>query len=92
MKEICKEQEITLEELGVQLSVAKLAAVELREAADKNQQQSQLEASTTWANDRMVTQCKGCSKEFNITRRKVCSKKMHYAFWIDIKIFCFFLF
>ncbi|XP_011156885.2 RUN and FYVE domain-containing protein 2 isoform X3 [Solenopsis invicta] len=80
LKEVCGEQERTLEELGGQLSAAKLAAVELREAADnaqllqqqqQQQQQSTLqEGSVTWANDRMVTQCKGCSREFNMTRRK----------------------
>lgn len=74
LKEVCSEQERTLEELGGQLSAAKLAAAELREAADNalQQQQSALqEGSVTWANDRLVTQCKGCNREFNVTRRKV---------------------
>ncbi|XP_018377795.1 PREDICTED: RUN and FYVE domain-containing protein 2-like isoform X1 [Trachymyrmex cornetzi] len=74
LKEVCGEQERTLEELGGQLSAAKLAAAELREAADNAQQQQQQsalqEGLVTWANDRMVTQCKGCSREFNMTRRK----------------------
>ncbi|KAK9302906.1 hypothetical protein QLX08_005244 [Tetragonisca angustula] len=82
LKEICNEQERTLEELGGQLSAAKLAAVELREAADnaqhqhhqqsqqQQQQQQQQEGAATWANDRLVTQCKSCNREFNITRRK----------------------
>ncbi|KAL6422422.1 hypothetical protein ACFW04_010624 [Cataglyphis niger] len=73
LKEVCSEQERTLEELGGQLSAAKLAAVELREAADNAQQQQQSalqEGSVTWANDRLVTQCKGCNREFNMTRRK----------------------
>ncbi|XP_043259009.1 RUN and FYVE domain-containing protein 2-like isoform X1 [Colletes gigas] len=71
LKDICTEQERTLEELGGQLSTAKLAAVELREAADNAQQQHQKqEGATTWANDRLVTHCKGCNREFNITRRK----------------------
>ncbi|XP_015606031.1 RUN and FYVE domain-containing protein 2 isoform X2 [Cephus cinctus] len=69
LKEICTEQERTLEELGGQLSAAKWAAVELREAAD-NAQQSNQDGTAPWANDRQVTQCKGCSREFNITRRK----------------------
>ncbi|KYN35461.1 RUN and FYVE domain-containing protein 2 [Trachymyrmex septentrionalis] len=74
LKEVCGEQERTLEELGGQLSAAKLAAAELREAADNAQQQQQQsalqEGLVTWANDRMVTQCKGCNREFNMTRRK----------------------
>nr|XP_012144175.1 PREDICTED: RUN and FYVE domain-containing protein 2 isoform X1 [Megachile rotundata] len=77
LKEICNEQERTLEELGGQLSTAKLAAVELREAADnaqqqhqQHQQQQQQDGAATWANDRLVTHCKSCNREFNITRRK----------------------
>ena len=71
LREICTEQEKTLEELGAQLSTAKLAAVELREAADNAQQQPQQEGVTPWANDRLVSHCKGCTREFNIARRKV---------------------
>ncbi|KAG7211716.1 hypothetical protein KM043_010963 [Ampulex compressa] len=71
LKEICTEQERTLEELGGQLSAAKLAAVELREAADNAQQQhQQQDGAPAWANDRLVTQCTSCNREFNITRRK----------------------
>ncbi|XP_043504560.1 RUN and FYVE domain-containing protein 2 isoform X2 [Polistes fuscatus] len=71
LKEICSEQERTLEELGMQLSAAKLATVELREAADNAQRQSQQDGGgTAWADDRQVTHCKGCNREFNITRRK----------------------
>ena len=55
----------------MQLSVAKLAAVELREAAVNVQQESQQEGTRPWANDRMVTHCKSCSREFTIARRKV---------------------
>ncbi|XP_029050580.1 RUN and FYVE domain-containing protein 2 isoform X2 [Osmia bicornis bicornis] len=71
LKEICSEQERTLEELGGQLSAAKLVAVELREAADNaQQQQQQQDGAATWANDRLVSHCKSCNREFNITRRK----------------------
>ncbi|XP_033214289.1 RUN and FYVE domain-containing protein 2-like isoform X2 [Belonocnema kinseyi] len=70
LREICTEQEKTLEELGAQLSAAKLAAVELREAADNAQQQPQQDGIAPWANDRLVSHCKGCTREFNIARRK----------------------
>ncbi|XP_057325171.1 RUN and FYVE domain-containing protein 2 isoform X2 [Microplitis mediator] len=74
LREICTEQEHTLEELGGQLSVAKLAACELREAVDNAQYQAANNEGTngapTWANDRLVTNCKGCNREFNLTRRK----------------------
>lgn len=90
LKEICTEQERTLEELGGQLSTAKLAAVELREAADnahQQQNQQQQEGAATWANDRLVTQCKSCNREFNITRRKVIKLfNCPYAFCLDSAI------
>lgn len=90
LKEICTEQERTLEELGGQLSTAKLAAVELREAADnahQQQNQQQQEGAATWANDRLVTQCKSCNREFNITRRKVIKLfNCPYAFYLDSAI------
>ncbi|XP_051175239.1 RUN and FYVE domain-containing protein 2 isoform X3 [Leptopilina boulardi] len=70
MREICTEQERTLEELGAQLSAAKLAAVELREAASNAQQQPQQDGAALWTNDRLVSHCKGCTREFNIARRK----------------------
>ncbi|XP_066591589.1 protein RUFY3-like isoform X9 [Prorops nasuta] len=70
LKEICSEQERTLEELGGQLSKAKLAAVELREAADNAQQLQREGPVAAWANDRLVTHCKDCNREFNMTRRK----------------------
>lgn len=109
LKEVCSEQERTLEELGGQLSSAKLAAAELREAADDAQrrQQQQLalqEGSVTWTNDRLVTQCKGCSREFNMTRRKViklfnCSPRLRnpslsiyiyiYSIYIYLSLFLF---
>lgn len=71
MREICTEQENTLEELGMQLSAAKLAAVELREAAVNVQQEPRQESTRPWAHDRMVTHCKSCNREFTIARRKV---------------------
>ena len=101
LKEICNEQERTLEELGGQLSAAKLAAVELREAADnaqhqhhqqsqqQQQQQQQQEGAATWANDRLVTQCKSCNREFNITRRKVIKLfNCPYAFHLPVRGSC----
>lgn len=84
LREICTEQEHTLEELGGQLSVAKLAACELREAVDNAQYQAANNEGTngtpTWANDRLVTNCKGCNREFNLTRRKVI-KLLNYIFF-----------
>ncbi|XP_034934428.1 RUN and FYVE domain-containing protein 2 isoform X2 [Chelonus insularis] len=70
LREICTEQEHTLEELGGQLSTAKLAAVELQEAVNNAQHQANQEGTATWANDRLVSHCKGCNREFNLTRRK----------------------
>ncbi|XP_053686720.1 RUN and FYVE domain-containing protein 2 [Sabethes cyaneus] len=71
-----EEDQRTLEELGVQLSVSKLQISDLKE---KNQQhgndvsaKSDSAASNggSWTPDKVVTNCKGCDKEFGMTRRK----------------------
>lgn len=65
LKERSLEQEQTLEELGVQLSVSKLKIMNLKEEASRNK------VDGIWAKDKNATSCKSCSKEFNLTRRKV---------------------
>ncbi|KAK7794004.1 hypothetical protein R5R35_007438 [Gryllus longicercus] len=69
LKEICSEQERTLEELGVQLSASKLQVADLQEEANRAKGPTG-ESGGQWANDRLATQCRGCNKEFNLTRRK----------------------
>lgn len=59
----CEEQENTLAELGSHLSESKLKMEDLREA-----QQVIKEAS--WMDDKEVTNCTACKKEFSISRRK----------------------
>ncbi|XP_069702850.1 RUN and FYVE domain-containing protein 2 isoform X1 [Periplaneta americana] len=66
LKEQCLEQEQTLEELGNQLSISKLQVADLKEEATRNI----AKGDGQWASDKEVTHCKGCSKEFNITRRR----------------------
>ncbi|KAB0802762.1 hypothetical protein PPYR_04948 [Photinus pyralis] len=63
LKERWLEQEQTLEELGAQLSVSKLQISDLKEEAGRK-------VEGAWADDSSATNCKGCSKEFNMTRRK----------------------
>lgn len=60
----CQDQEKTLEEMGVQLSVCRLKVVELQEEA-------RAKTESQWASDKDVQNCKGCGKDFNFTRRKV---------------------
>lgn len=62
------EQEHTLEELGAQLRDSKLQISDLKEEVNKNRMEG------TWAQDKSVTHCKSCEKEFNLTRRKVDDK------------------
>nr|CAD7425196.1 unnamed protein product [Timema monikensis] len=66
LKEQCGEHEQTLEELGNQLSISKLQVADLQEEATK----TSLKGEGQWTSDKEVTHCKGCSKEFNITRRR----------------------
>ncbi|XP_054266029.1 RUN and FYVE domain-containing protein 2-like isoform X2 [Macrosteles quadrilineatus] len=66
LAEQCREQEMTLEELGTQLSQSKLQVSELREEACATRSV----ADASWTSDKEVTHCRACSKEFNLTRRK----------------------
>lgn len=67
LKEQCMEHEQTLEELGNQLSISKLQVADLQEEATR----SITKGDGQWALDKEVTHCKGCNREFNITRRRV---------------------
>ncbi|XP_076265928.1 RUN and FYVE domain-containing protein 2 isoform X1 [Rhynchophorus ferrugineus] len=64
LKDNCLEQEHTLEELGAKLLDSKLQISDLREEVNRNKSDS------TWANDKTVTHCKSCKKEFSLTRRR----------------------
>ncbi|KAF4524041.1 hypothetical protein B566_EDAN016024 [Ephemera danica] len=66
LKERCREQDLTLEELGCQLSGSKLQVVDLQEELASKETKSDAQ----WASDKTVTHCRCCSKEFNLTRRK----------------------
>lgn len=63
---------MTLEELGTQLSHSKLQVSELREEACATRSV----ADASWTSDKEVTHCRACSKEFNLTRRKVSHSKL----------------
>lgn len=67
LNEQCREQEMTLEELGCQLSVSKLQVSDLKEEYSVTRNKD----TALWTLDKEVTHCKSCNKEFNITRRKV---------------------
>ncbi|XP_063244092.1 RUN and FYVE domain-containing protein 2 isoform X3 [Bacillus rossius redtenbacheri] len=65
LKERCGEQEQTLEELGNQLRISKLQVADLEEEATRGGV-----GEGQWAPDKEVSHCKGCGKEFSITRRR----------------------
>lgn len=73
------EAQTTLEELGIQLSVSKLQVSELQEKvhAKDTSTVSGVGANIdpggngVWTPDNMTSKCKGCNREFSITRRKV---------------------
>lgn len=69
LKEQCNQHELTLEELGSQLRVSKLQVADLQEEVENARRAGVSDA--TWMRDKEVTHCKGCEKEFNMTRRKV---------------------
>lgn len=70
------EAQITLEELGIQLSVSKLQVSELQDKLKNiDQHNSRLLNSesngSVWTPDNSATKCKNCDREFSLTRRKV---------------------
>ncbi|RZF32912.1 hypothetical protein LSTR_LSTR004303 [Laodelphax striatellus] len=67
LEEQCKEQELTLQELGIQLSKSKLQVSDLQEEASVIRSKPD---SALWASDKEAANCKACNKEFNITRRR----------------------
>lgn len=86
MKKQWAEAQITLEELGIQLSVNKLQVSELQEKLkNAEQNNSRLINSDTngsvWTPDNSTSKCKKCEREFSLTRRKVRNDK-HISFGI----------
>lgn len=69
------EAQTTLEELGIQLSVSKLKISELQEQirTDNRSYATAASGATLWSPDESAINCKGCVREFNLTRRKVCN-------------------
>ncbi|KAL1374392.1 hypothetical protein pipiens_004927 [Culex pipiens pipiens] len=75
-----EEDQRTLEELGIQLSVSKLQIADLKERAQQQHNQTTSGGGEakgdsgsnggSWTPDKGVSNCKGCEKEFSITRRK----------------------
>lgn len=66
------EAQTTLEELGIQLSVSKLQVSELQERVKSNETRSLNDSNVgVWSPDNSTTKCKGCEREFSLTRRKV---------------------
>ncbi|XP_055615049.1 protein RUFY3 isoform X2 [Toxorhynchites rutilus septentrionalis] len=70
-----EEDQRTLEELGVQLSVSKLQISDLKEKVQHHNSDGKNNADSTsnggsWTPDGVVSNCKSCGKEFGITRRK----------------------
>lgn len=85
VKKQWSEAQTTLEELGIQLSVSKLKVSELEEQVKTNNallgSRTQLNdngnngfstgGTGIWSPDNSTSKCKGCEREFSITRRKV---------------------
>lgn len=70
------EAQVTLEELGIQLSVSKLQVSELQEklknAEQNNSRLINLDTNgSVWSPDNSTSKCKKCEREFSLTRRKV---------------------
>lgn len=72
LKKQWSEAQTTLEELGIQLSVSKLQVSELQEKVNFKENNKNADAGIgTWTPDSMSSKCRGCNREFSLTKRKV---------------------
>lgn len=73
LKKQWSEAQTTLEELGIQLSVSKLQVSELQEKVNlkESNKNSSIDGIGTWTPDNMSSKCRGCNREFSLTKRKV---------------------
>lgn len=76
-----QDSERTLEELGMQLSLSKLQIVDLKEKQRASRSNTSTEdlpggntsngsQMSTWTPDKLISQCRGCNRDFSMTRRK----------------------
>lgn len=76
MNKLCHkwaEAQRTLEELGIQLSVSKLQISELKEHAENHTKINVPDpgsGANGWTPDKLTSKCKGCCREFSMTKRK----------------------
>lgn len=73
MRKQWSEAQMTLEELGIQLSLSKLQVSELQEKANDVSNSRMFNDSNggAWIPDNSTSTCKQCDREFSLTRRKV---------------------
>lgn len=64
------EDQQTLEELGIQLSVCKLQMSELKERKISEDLGNGRSKANEWTPDEHSSQCQGCKAQFSLTRRK----------------------
>lgn len=79
--------EKTLEELGIQLSTNKLLISEMKDKqrlaqqnSDPDGAESNGDGNSSWTPDKLISQCKGCNRDFSITRRKHHCRKCGQIF------------
>lgn len=75
------EDQRTLEELGLQLSINKLQISEFKERAVAQENAKNGQADP-WTPDKMSSSCKKCNKEFSMTRRRVDFSKIFKTYKI----------
>lgn len=64
------EDQQTLEELGIQLSMTKLQVSELKERSKMAEELGNGRMATDWTPDQSATNCKCCATAFSLTKRK----------------------
>ncbi|XP_019635887.1 PREDICTED: RUN and FYVE domain-containing protein 2-like isoform X5 [Branchiostoma belcheri] len=67
LKQTCEDQEKTLAEMGHKLSESKLKMEDMKEALKDELKFNQ---DKVWTDDKDVTDCRQCEKQFSVSRRK----------------------
>ncbi|XP_031618577.1 protein RUFY3 isoform X2 [Contarinia nasturtii] len=93
LKKQWSEAQITLEELGIQLSVSKLQVSEFQEKLKNSEQTtSRLINSdsngSVWTPDASTSNCKKCEREFSLTRRKHHCRNCGFIFCASCSASC----
>lgn len=70
LKKKYNEDQMTLEELGIQLSMSKLQVSEMKDKAKISDEMASGKLANDWTPDEVASKCNCCESQFSITKRR----------------------